>query len=242
MTRELSTLTADQRKSRSQLIDAVQHRRSRGTVSAEDYEKFVADVDLKFSTPALKTATEIVQLGCVFENLTVKGFDKNKWGQTVAICTCACGNTSSPTISALASGQAKSCGCRRLARDFTEKRIVASVRTTYKARAKQIGLSFDLDHHQVKQLIVSDCFYCGTAPYRAWSIVTKSGSITLKCNGIDRVNNELGYTNENVVSCCPRCNYAKRDMDLAEFSAWALRLAAHLQRHVVSVASQKAGN
>jgi hypothetical protein len=28
---------------------------------------------------------------------------------------------------------------------------------------------------------------------------------------LDRKDNDLGYTPENVVACCTRCNYAKRD-------------------------------
>ena len=36
-------------------------------------------------------------------------------------------------------------------------------------------------------------------------------------NGVDRVNNDLGYTIENSVTCCSLCNYMKRGMSLSDF-------------------------
>ena len=42
----------------------------------------------------------------------------------------------------------------------------------------------------------------------------------LKCNGIDRVNCEIGYTEENSVSCCKYCNFAKHTMSETDFYTW----------------------
>ena len=39
-------------------------------------------------------------------------------------------------------------------------------------------------------------------------------------NGIDRKNNFLGYTLENIVPCCEKCNRAKHIMNLTEFKKW----------------------
>jgi len=39
-------------------------------------------------------------------------------------------------------------------------------------------------------------------------------------NGIDRVDPTKGYTPENTVSCCSRCNYAKHEMTLSEYRDW----------------------
>lgn len=36
-------------------------------------------------------------------------------------------------------------------------------------------------------------------------------------NGIDRVDNSLGYILSNVVSCCKICNYMKKDLSEQEF-------------------------
>lgn len=46
-------------------------------------------------------------------------------------------------------------------------------------------------------------------------------------NGIDRVNNDLGYINNNVVSCCKTCNLAKSSLTLIEFKNWINNLIKH---------------
>ena len=46
-------------------------------------------------------------------------------------------------------------------------------------------------------------------------------------NGIDRVDNALGYTTGNVVPCCKQCNHAKSDMPYADFMAWIARLTEY---------------
>lgn len=219
-------------------MDAVEHRFRRGTIKREEFEKLISSIDAQFQTPATETAIERVKIGTVFGKLSVYGFSKNRFQQTTALCRCACGNECAVNISKLASGYTQSCGCLRLRTRETssEATVVSSVATVYRRSAKQRGFTFELDNHAVSRLIQGSCFYCGSVPYREWSVVGKNGVRSLLCHGIDRVNNELGYTPSNVVSCCPRCNYAKRDMSVREFSAWAVRLADHLRKHVVSVA------
>lgn len=39
-------------------------------------------------------------------------------------------------------------------------------------------------------------------------------------NGLDRVNNLLGYELTNVVPCCNICNRAKKDMTYEQFKLW----------------------
>ena len=43
------------------------------------------------------------------------------------------------------------------------------------------------------------------------------GNSTPKQIGIDRVDNTLGYTSNNVVSCCTECNFMKRTMNYQTF-------------------------
>lgn len=47
-----------------------------------------------------------------------------------------------------------------------------------------------------------------------------------KC-GIDRLNNDKGYTVENIVSCCSICNKAKSNLTMEEFLAWIERIKIH---------------
>lgn len=57
----------------------------------------------------------------------------------------------------------------------------------------------------IKNFILKDCFYCG-----------KQGTLSDK-NGIDRIDSNINYTDDNCVSCCTMCNIMKKDMDIASF-------------------------
>ena len=52
------------------------------------------------------------------------------------------------------------------------------------------------------------CFYCGD------SIIMRTGT------KLDRIDNSIGYTNENTVGCCGQCNIAKNDYTQEEFQNW----------------------
>ena len=49
-------------------------------------------------------------------------------------------------------------------------------------------------------------------------------SEVLKINGIDRIDNNIGYTKENSVPCCEICNKAKRDMSYNDFINYLKRI------------------
>ena len=49
-----------------------------------------------------------------------------------------------------------------------------------------------------------------------------------KHNGIDRVDPSKGYTIDNCVSCCSKCNYAKHDMTISEYNEWLTKAYNHM--------------
>lgn len=57
------------------------------------------------------------------------------------------------------------------------------------------------------------CTYCGASASKA----VKTKYEVFLANGIDRVDNSIGYLEGNVVSCCKTCNYMKRDLSVVEF-------------------------
>lgn len=61
-------------------------------------------------------------------------------------------------------------------------------------RARAIGRAFTLTLEEYIALVTKPCEYCGLP------LDQKSGY------GLDRLNNDLGYTLENVVQCCSLCN------------------------------------
>lgn len=52
------------------------------------------------------------------------------------------------------------------------------------------------------------CHYCGIE--LIWPPHWSKGKISLSTN-LDRKDNALGYTKDNCVVCCPRCNFGKGD-------------------------------
>lgn len=75
----------------------------------------------------------------------------------------------------------------------------------YKQQAILRGLIFDIENDKFTQISQDHCYYCG-----------KQG--TPDCPiGVDRVNSDIGYINNNCVPCCCYCNFSKSDMEKDEF-------------------------
>jgi len=67
------------------------------------------------------------------------------------------------------------------------------------------GLKNDLTEDELREFFDKPCFFCGECPEenKSW--------------GIDRLQNKVGYTYDNCVSCCKKCNFAKGTNDLHDF-------------------------
>jgi len=86
--------------------------------------------------------------------------------------------------------------------------------TVYRFNAKKRGYEFHLTYGEFAALIEMPCHYCGHK-----SIMT--------LNGIDRVNNRLGYTVDNTVPCCTNCNLMKRDQVEAQYISHCLAVVRY---------------
>jgi len=90
----------------------------------------------------------------------------------------------------------------------------------YKSLSK---LRFDLTKEQFKCLVQMDCFYCGKPP--GHTIIKFKPNYSTEAientrftyNGVDRVDSNKGYTFENCIPCCGRCNQAKMDLSQSDF-------------------------
>lgn len=87
----------------------------------------------------------------------------------------------------------------------------ASSFASYRRRAKKKGLAFALTEDKFNDLRAKPCVYCKL----------KTGT-----NGVDRIDNKLGYVKGNVQTCCKECNYMKKDLSDAEFRAHLAKVAA----------------
>jgi hypothetical protein len=97
----------------------------------------------------------------------------------------------------------------------------------YKYNANLKNIKYDLSFEKFCELISNECFYCGQKPNTTWSSYRKKENKIIY-NGIDRKNNNLGYSEENTVSCCKFCNIAKKAHPLSlwkeKVKAWSKRV------------------
>lgn len=126
---------------------------------------------------------------------------------------CECGTIGETKKASLLSG--KSSGCRSCGKRYhrTDEQLketaFKSIVLDYKDSATIRGLCFDLTNEEIKALIFCNCFYCGSG----LSNSKKNKHIEIKYNGIDRVDNSIGYQVSNCVSCCKMCNIMKSTHD-----------------------------
>jgi hypothetical protein len=151
--------------------------------------------------------------------------------RTECLCRCDCGNIKPIDRYRLVNGYVKSCGC--LSRENSERLGISNridegeanfnfLYNTYKTSAKHRELEFSLTKEEFKILTKGDCYYCGGHPDGIRKRKDSNGGYIY--NGIDRVNNNLGYVSGNVVSCCKWCNIAKSTRGSDDFLEWAINL------------------
>lgn len=85
---------------------------------------------------------------------------------------------------------------------------------------------FDLSYEQFLVLTEQPCFYCGEPFSKVFK--TKKSCVEYLCNGIDRINNKIGYCTDNCVPCCKFCNTAKLDMDVDDYIRKIKQVAAFM--------------
>ena len=105
-------------------------------------------------------------------------------------------------------------------RQDTSASFVSIYRGYVMAAAKR-NYDFDLEPAQFQDLIMADCHYCGLPAAES------NRARDLRYNGVDRKDNTKGYTLENSVPCCGRCNIAKGAREYDEFLGWVRRVAMH---------------
>lgn len=145
-------------------------------------------------------------------------------------CICDCGNSTVSRGYHLTHGKAKSCGClakERVSETHTKEFGVSNFNAlikNYKQAAKRKKLKFSLTLEEFVNLILQRCHYCGCKSSLTNTMKNINGDRSIDHNGIDRVDNELGYEFGNCVPCCTFCNYAKRTKTYQEFIQWIVEL------------------
>lgn len=171
-----------------------------------------------------------------FGRLIVLEETSEKFGKSrdiVYLCLCDCGNKKLVAARHLRDGGTRSCGClgnetriksgNNQKKDDRKSVLINGLFAKFKNDAKKRRISVEIGVDFFENLVLSECFYCGESPKNEFMYTYSKEKI--KYSGIDRVNSEKGYCEDNVVSCCWRCNSSKNNMSLSEFSIWLLRIS-----------------
>jgi hypothetical protein len=142
--------------------------------------------------------------------------------RTFWISKCSCGKTVETRIDRLISGKTRSCGHL----SNSSKGLMANkgrsaltkLYTHYKESARSHSRVFDIPMEYFERLVTQNCYYCNSKPANV--VVVGVRKDTIIYNGLDRVDNQKGYTLENVVPCCEICNRGKRTKDFSFFTNW----------------------
>ena len=185
--------------------------------------------------------------GQKFGKLTVIGRSENKIykngrSKIMYSTICECGTSKLVNGESLKSGRTKTCGC--LSAEIHSKRLkqfpigLGKYRTgpseggfnqlysNYKRGAKIMGRVFELTKEEFAKLTKQNCHYCGTIPTTVSKLYGRNTSsdaanhFKYTYNGVDRKDNDLGYTTDNSVTCCKTCNFMKKGMPYSKFINW----------------------
>lgn len=158
-------------------------------------------------------------------------------------CICDCGVEKQIGVNTLVKGNTNSCGCFRKERarmlaPLANKAAVLVIKQPYgesslnriygryKHGAIQRGYSFELTKEELRNITSKNCHYCGNIPSQIAKYHAQHGEYIY--NGIDRLNNTIGYTIDNCVPCCGTCNRAKDIMSVDQFRDWIISVYTNL--------------
>jgi hypothetical protein len=88
----------------------------------------------------------------------------------------------------------------------------------YKRSALTNDRCWELDFDKFMSMVTSKCHYCGIPPSQEYN--KKGLRFYALYNGIDRYDNNEGYTEVNSVPCCKFCNLAKSRFNVSELKSW----------------------
>ena len=93
----------------------------------------------------------------------------------------------------------------------------------YKRAAYKSERAWELSEGEFRELTSANSYYCGESPktistyYKRDQTQSARTRATYIYNGIDRLNNKIGYKSDNCVTACSTCNYLKGQLPEAEF-------------------------
>jgi hypothetical protein len=168
-------------------------------------------------------------IGKKYNNWTLIDFSKisiSPSGKTRQIwkAKCDCGVIKEVLVGSIICNKSKSCGCyyKEIKKKDRLPDNIAAVNNKYAAyrnSANKRNIPFELTKKEFDKITQGNCYYCGKEPMKR-NFNRKTSSYFHYMNGVDRINNDLGYSITNSVTCCDTCNRAKLDHKLSDFIDW----------------------
>lgn len=126
----------------------------------------------------------------------------------------------------------------------TANYILVSIKLAYKQYIKNYG-TMEIDLQTFYTYSQLPCHYCGIEKSNYFNVYLKDkkASQTAKdgahfyYNGIDRLDNNLRHTVDNIVPCCCWCNFAKGKLILSDFQEWIQRIQTYQKQKSVDITS-----
>ena len=110
------------------------------------------------------------------------------------------------------------------------KSCFSSLYHVYKRGARDRNLVWEFTKEQFKELTKQDCWYCGQEPAQMSRVYGKNkpANVYYLYNGVDRMDNAIGYTEANCIPCCGRCNHMKYVLCIEDFISHIRKITRNL--------------
>lgn len=96
-------------------------------------------------------------------------------------------------------------------------KTIAGAYRSYRSSATKKDIVFKLEIEDFAKIVIKPCQYCGDSENK---------------RGIDRIDNEKGYTKDNSAPCCKICNFMKRTMTVKEFLNHVNKIYSHNEKSI----------
>lgn len=100
----------------------------------------------------------------------------------------------------------------------------------YRTSAASFNRSFSISEEEFTKLVESPCFYCGRPPFVAHTHRSPTRQSVL-LHGVDRLDSQRGYDQDNVVTACKECNLGKHSKTPEQFIEMCRLVAERYPRH-----------
>ncbi len=149
-------------------------------------------------------------------------------------CHCDCGRSTTLNTNRLTTGNTQSCGCIQEERRRPWNMGGAmDLFASYKQNAQSHNRAFEIDFYTTfLPMTQQPCCYCGATPSQVWK--GRGRGADYMYNGIDRIDNSLGYVDGNCKPCCWACNNMRGKQAQLDFVLQVFKIAHHSIKHLTT--------